>query len=58
MHNVDALDEDYVPKMPGAAFIDTFDLLNDAVQDSLNGRAMRESALTSILKNMQKSGSS
>ena len=58
MHNVDALDEDYVPKMPGAAFIDTFDLLNDAVHDSLNGRAMRESALTSILKNMQKSGSS
>ena len=56
--NVTALDGDFAPQLPGGAFIDTYDLLQDAVADSLNGRATRESTLASILKSMQKAGGS
>jgi hypothetical protein len=56
--NVTALDGDFAPQLPGGAFIDTYDLLQDAVADSLNGRAARESTLASILKSMQKAGGS
>ncbi|KAH8066736.1 hypothetical protein JL720_12586 [Aureococcus anophagefferens] len=45
-------------QLPGGAFIDTYDLLQDAVADSVNGRAARESTLASILKSMQKAGGS